>query len=645
MSKKPCDRVRSGSADADHVLGLAILAAPRPVLRWITVFVLSGVFSSIFPAVARAGAMDWLRGKQGKNVKVEAERDTPTPVVNLLSADHDKGSVPDFFRVDEGLDRTGKGLPIMKFAEVHWEQSKRLLEESVRLTTAKMNDRRGSEILRKLCVVNLQLLRVSLKEEAQGLATLEAGNHNLQTLLDELNRIITAPRQETMENLENGIAKVEAANREQLQIAQRGLQTAEELIEIGKEGYQTLELIPSLSLPCFDLFVGASKRMMKQIQSANEAWKGFLLNMLNADEQVAIGLETARTTVKTTLKYSDHFAFRQFPLINLPVPSREKLFRQVGQLRNLIKGNDNTVVIGDSHLRNAAQQMSHLFQAMQGKVKDSLKYEAQVDMTSGNLPQISLYALNQVSGLFQRVKEQLAALSRDTRQQATTAAALPKIAMESAAENQMRKSREAAQQQLPLFLLGGRRQEIARSSVPVRVPAKQPAPLIAPENSGFSGHSGQGGQNETLGRSGRGGGRGSDSGGSGHTLDFRQEELDLLGKEFGDSLARYLPVFNVPSTGETSALRSNGGSIDGRPGDDNDEFILPPEDESDSYGDAFVNDATGLEDFSVALTSERLPPPRILQDEPMELLRLEPMGEHTGRSSELLPLLRLDPEY
>jgi hypothetical protein len=67
-------------------------------------------------------------------------------------------------------------------------------------------------------------------------------------------------------------------------------------------------------------------------KSNSEAFKGLMLNILSSSEQIESGLNSIKTNVRETLRFSDHFAIKQFPLINLPAPSREKIFVRLNSL-------------------------------------------------------------------------------------------------------------------------------------------------------------------------------------------------------------------------------------------------------------------------------------------------------------------------
>ncbi|MEW6713273.1 MAG: hypothetical protein AB1403_25860, partial [Candidatus Riflebacteria bacterium] len=194
---------------------------------------------------------------------------------------------------------------------------------------------------------------------------------------------------------------------------------------------------------------------------------GLLLNVQASYEQVISGLDTITRTVRETLRFSDHFAIRQFPLINLPAPSREKMYVQLSGLNNSLKNISNTLAIGDSQVRNTSQQFSHLVSALAAKVGETLKFAGQADSSEKAINQISNYAQNQVAGLYQRVKEdirsmrsEMAAIVRSGGVQVS-----PEIDVESRQEFAARRTREVSKEKLPLFLLGGKGAAVASKVV------------------------------------------------------------------------------------------------------------------------------------------------------------------------------------
>jgi len=401
---------------------------------------------------AQAGVLDWLKSKRSNDSPTEiVKTDSGTVAVSAKDA-----SLPNFFATEADPDITGKSLNLIKFSESHWVHSKNNLETITKSIIAKIQTKKFNEIATKLTVVDLQTFKSAIKSAATGLTSLSNGNKALEGLLGELNRVITAPGEETLSNFEKVIGRIGSANENQYRITKAYIVAAEGLVRIGAESYQTLELIPSLSLGPLDIFIQLSKQLMKQVQSGNEAVKGLLLNIQNGCEQVASTLEIMSATLRTTLRFSDQFAFKQYPLVNLPVPTREKLFSQLGILKDIVKGVNNTLSIGDSHVKNSAQQFSHMIDGAVAKMRDALKYQESIDISSGNLSQLSNYGLNQVSGLFQRVKEGLAELKIEMAKQAREkeSKSQPQIALETNDESINRKTSEATDGRLPLFLLG-----------------------------------------------------------------------------------------------------------------------------------------------------------------------------------------------
>ena len=281
-------------------------------------------------------------------------------------------------------------------------------------------------------------------------------NQRVRQGLIAINRIVTAPGQETLDNLDKAIDEVLAANVNQMLLVRKYLTGVEKTVQIAQTSYETLELIPSLSFQALDMMVQMSKQLMRIAQSNSEAIKGLLLNVQSSNEQVTSGLDNIKKTVRETLRFSDHFAVKQFPLINLPTPSREKIFVQLNTLGNFVRGVDNTVQIGDSQVRNSAQQFTHIITGFISKAAESLKYYSAANQEKA-LEQISTYARNQVSGLFLRAKEDISAMRSDMAKASRPSAGNmpPAVKIESSDEYASRRARSASSEKLPLFLLGG----------------------------------------------------------------------------------------------------------------------------------------------------------------------------------------------
>lgn len=506
LSFAPHHDIKADYADSSEAMNNA--ASPFRFILMLSAM----IFSMSLPV--HAGALDWLKTKRNKP-RNAAEKSTDRSQSLSSTAEE----LPDFFKAEEKVDLSGKGLSPFEFAETHWTHSKQILEVAVRRVIEKFNNNRISDSCTKLFSISTQIYRESLKTCAQSLTSLSEGNEKLGELLDELNRIITAPREETLANFEGTVQKISQANYETMQSVKAYLTGSENLINAGAESYQTLELIPSLSLVPIDEFVQSCKQLMSDVRSGNETLKGFLLNVQNSCERTTTGLDQMIQTLKTTLKYSDHFAFRQFPLINLPVPTRERVFSQIGSLKNISKGIDNTLQICDSHLRNSAQQITHLMQNASDKMIDALKYQQQIDFSTGNLPQLSLYATNQVNGLYQRTRE----IMLEMRTQMTKAAranpieAAPRIAVETSSGHSPNLSKFANGQKLPLFLLGNTEKSNTESTSGGHERAgtdyfdRQEKPELQKKFAEI---------NQTR----------------GVTADLRPDELNLLEKEFGEPL-------------------------------------------------------------------------------------------------------------
>ncbi|NCB38517.1 MAG: hypothetical protein EOM80_07070 [Erysipelotrichia bacterium] len=407
------------------------------------VALLAAFFTAMSTMPVRAGAFEWLNSGQ-RSSKANVEKTEQVESVQVKVADFEEQKL------------TGNDLDSYKFASSHWTHSRNRLEKACRAISSSHNDEAARDILQKLFVIDTQLFKESIKNSAMAVNEIKAANAATARGLQDLGRIITAPGQATLENLDKSVDQISGANARQVLLVKKYLVGAERNIQISQSAYETLELIPSLALNGLDMLVQMSKQLMRMTQSNAEAFKGLLLNVQSSSEQVAMGLETIKKTVRDTLRFSDHFAIRQFPLINLPAPSREKMFVQLEALNNYVKGVDNTVVIGDSQVRNTAQQFTHLTGGFIAKAAESMKYQTP-DNSEKALEQISTYARNQISGLFLRVKEDISQTRNEMvrASRPVTGNMPPAVNFESRDEYASRKARSASTQKLPLFLLGG----------------------------------------------------------------------------------------------------------------------------------------------------------------------------------------------
>lgn len=404
---------------------------------------LAAFFAAAFTSGAEASALDWLNS----NTKVSRPRQAKARV----SSDQQVVQLTGL----EQKSLTGSNLDSYQFAQSHFGNSKSKLENACRAISSRYNDAAVRDILQKLFVIDTQLFKEAIKNSALAVKEILTVNDGLGQGIQDLNRIITAPGQETLDQLDKAVDKVGAANLSQSLLVKKYMAGSERTIQLAQSAYETLELIPSLSVPGLDLMVQMSKQLMRMTQSNAEAFKGLLLNMQSSNELISSGLENIKKTVRETLRFSDHFAVKQFPLINLPAPSREKIFVQLTSLANSIKGTENTVTIGDSQVRNTAQQFTHLISGFLAKAGESLKYQSQAGGEKAP-EQISTYARNQVSGLFLRVKEDISLMRTEMAKASRPNASNlpPAVNFESRDEYASRNAQRASSQKLPLFLLG-----------------------------------------------------------------------------------------------------------------------------------------------------------------------------------------------
>ncbi len=411
--------------------------------------------SAVIPA--QAGPLDWFRGN-GKSQKTQETR------VVMTQENPDESL---FGRNAGSASLSGQNLDPMSFAKSHWSHARGQFEKVCRAIVQKGNNRATSDLITKIFVIDTQVYKEAVKNSAMAVNELSAANEGMRQQLADLTRIITAPGQETLESLEKSVAKLKAAGQQQNLTVKKYLVGSEKIVEICEKSYETLELIPSLSVTGTDMTIASSKQMMKITQSNAEAFKGLMLNVQASYEQSLSGLDTITRTVRETLRFSDHFAIRQFPLINLPAPSREKIYVQLNSLNNSFKNVNNTLAIGDSQVRNTAQQFTHLVSALSAKVGEALKFAGTADGQDKAFEQISNYAQNQVAGLFQRVKEDVRQMRNDMQAVVKSGGVelRPGLNIESGNEYAARRTREVSKEKLPLFLLGSRQNVVAKTEV------------------------------------------------------------------------------------------------------------------------------------------------------------------------------------
>ncbi|MBR4571724.1 MAG: hypothetical protein IKO19_13780, partial [Candidatus Riflebacteria bacterium] len=400
---------------------------------------------------------------------------------NNNNSNQDRGIVQIQLNDFQQRNINGTNLDAYKFAQSHYGQSKAKLEQICRAISSRYNDNSARDILQKIYVIDTQIYMQNIKNSALSVSEVLKSNNAVGQGLSDLKQIIMSPGQSTLETLDKKIDQVRAINAAQLLTSQKYLACLENMTEMARASYETYEIIPSLNMNELDLFVQASKQLMTNIRSHSESFKGLVLNIKSSSEQIDSGLTGIKQTIKETLRFSDHFAIKQFPLINLPQPSREKIYVQINSLSNTVKGVDNTVSIGDSQVRNAAQQFTHLVSAFVDKSSESMKYQ-KTDFTEKAQTQISTYARNQVCGLFVRIKEDMGTMRTEMAQAGKANGNLqPIVNMESRSEYIARKAKSAAEDKLPLFLLGGK----GGNNTPM-VTAKQSQPLMKPSNDSFS---------------------------------------------------------------------------------------------------------------------------------------------------------------
>jgi hypothetical protein len=589
---------------------------------------LAAFFAAAFASGAEASALDWLNS----NTKVSRPRQTKARV----SADQQVVQLTGLEQ--KGL--TGSNLDSYQFAQSHFGNSRSKLESACRAISSRYNDAAVRDILQKLFVIDTQLFKEAIKNSALAVKEILTVNDGLGQGIQDLNRIVTAPGQETLDQLDKTVDKVGAANLSQSLLVKKYMAGAERTIQLAQSAYETLELIPSLSTPGLDMMVQMSKQLMRMTQSNAEAFKGLLLNIQSSNELISSGLENIKKTVRETLRFSDHFAVKQFPLINLPAPSREKIFVQLTSLANSIKGTENTVTIGDSQVRNTAQQFTHLISGFLAKAGESLKYQSQAGVEKAP-EQISTYARNQVSGLFLRVKEDISLMRTEMAKASRPNARNlpPAVNFESRDEYASRNAQRASSQKLPLFLLGngsgsdsqtapagngaarGNSMPGVQNSDDLLVGAAAPS-AGAENNGGFDGFIALGNNNRAAKKpaavkSGTTQVLYQENGFADDETGLLQPEMNILTKELGSD-------FFFGESGENQSA----GSLMAQ-GSETDSF------EEDDTGPLPDESEHGMQMSYDNLSSGGEPE--------IEMLKFESVSD-TGDSSDLLPMMRYDSE-
>jgi hypothetical protein len=536
-----------------------------------------------------AGPLDWLKfRKPKKEASVQINSNGGVVASSELSS-HLAGL--------NQRELTGNNIDAYKFAQSHWAHSKKQLEAMCRRLAQVNQNATIKDIAKKLFVLDTQVFKESVKNSALATKEISQKNQELSRLISDIRRVITSPGNETLDHLEGLLTNLNRANSSQRASVEKYMVSASGMIKIGSQAYETLELIPSLSVPALDMFVQASKQLMKKVQSNGEAFKGLLLNVQSSNEQLTSNIATVKNILRNTLRFSDHFAIKQFPLVNLPVPSREKVFTHLKVLNNINRGISNTLNIGDSQARNATQQLSHLIQGLSSKGLEALKYQRAGAESDQSSKQISSYAQNQVSGLYLRMKETIQSLRTEmvAAQSSYINRGGPALKIESKAEFVARRASSGAQQQLPLFLLGGKKansKKIAKNKIIKKADFAMPAT----ENKGMVLYS----EKSTV---------------KAKTDDFLTAEVGILQQELGNGF--FFDENNSPEAmpeDSTEVVMTDEEVYE-------DEELLPSEDKMKiSYGNL----------------SE--PGPNI------ELLKFDSLSEEDPSSSDLLPMFKLDDE-
>lgn len=585
---------------------------------------------------AQASVLDWFSGRS--RVSDNADANNGNLAVTMAQP-------------EESI--RGENLDAMGFVQQHWSTARNRLHRLCRALADSSNDAGMADIVEKLFIVDTQLFREAIRGNAVAVTEIADANEAIKQNLAVLSQVVTAPGQETLAALNKTLDQIVAANARQLLLVRKYLTGSDRMIQTSSSAYETIMLIPSLSHQALDLLVKTSQQIMRMTQSNSEAFKGLLLNVQNNGEQISSAIESIKQTIRETLRFSDHFAIQQFPLVNLPIPSRERIFVHINSLNNSSKGISNTISIADSQIRNSAQQFGHRISDYVARASESLKFATPHDRPR---EQISNYARNQVSGLFTRVREDLSEMRKDMEVAARTATGgqPPEVRLESAQDSSIRRARSAVGGKLPMFLLGGEKK--TQTALGTRTKESQEAPrvtsarrmpeLISPEpgtakpNMSMAGFKPVVAASSTAVRAKSV--RSASTGSANSTTrvlytesapaqatDLLQAEMNILQQELGTDF-----FFGDLATAESSPARR-----------------LPTAD----FGErSFVfDDETSTEDEVYDYAAEDSDSPldmRLSQsnlnssvDPEIELLRLETFND--SYSNEVIPLMRIDSEF
>lgn len=551
----------------------SVTSAPVSKRVWPCALFVS-VWISLSVSPAEAGLREWLQTPKGKERQTVALDKMP-PV--SARAGSSGTALPEFFKnaVTSAEQPTEDGAvrsDLRTAVEARWSAARAALQAPARSIGARAGSRKLGEIAAKLFTLDTQLSRESLKTGITTYEQLRTGVGQLLVMTRQLSQSIAAPQEETLAKIDQTIGQIHQGFGALAVQTRAGLAATEGLASLVGETAQTIELIPALKVGAVDVLLGASKQLMGQIKAENEATRGMLLNVQTAAEQGRTGLAQMRTTIQQTLRFSDHFAYKQYPLVNLPVPAREKIFAQTTQVDSALKSIGNVLKLADAHLRNAAERHQQVMQTAADKMTETLRYQQPIDESAKDLPQMLAYAHNQIYGLFLRGKEAVTTLRSTVARAQRATEPILKEQGNGAGQMAAAARRDAVRDRLPLFLLGANPAP-ARSAAPM-LSAKSPQSLESP-----------GGEVQTLYAE-------ADAKPEGDVVatgkEFRPDEMDILTSEAGelapllDDLRQPSSIARAPARKPAVANNAAAGLAISSPVTSDEPRITFPDDEQDN---------------------------------------------------------------
>lgn len=403
----------------------------------------------VWATSAHASILDWFstgRSNSGRNEKESFESVT--------------GAMVPGFEDSEQARKNQNG--ILQHIQQSWTNARNRYNTVCRKIADISHNDSIKDVVQKVFVLGTQVFRESIRNSATSVEEFSEKNRVMQSQIARISQIITSPGSETLESLKKALNNIEASNVRQKSLIKKYMSGTETVSTLADNNYQTLMLIPSLSNVLYDGLIQNSVQIMRLTVSNSDSFKGTLLNIDTSVDHIENSIAEIRRILSETLRFSEHFAIHQFPLVNLPTPSRERIFVQINSINNTIRNINNTVNTTGAHVRNTSGQFSDLIDSFISRALETMRYSAptEYDKPSG---QILNYTRNQVNGLFLRTGEEMNALRVNMKRAAQIDNMPPRVVHESATDQRLRQTRTAVRERLPLFLLGGSENNQGRS--------------------------------------------------------------------------------------------------------------------------------------------------------------------------------------